>query len=157
MHENQVRTQKNEFIFLILVCNEDYYIMDWTCVSCATLISVSGGDVLTDGSTETCVDTISPEGASKHFTLWTKKTCIQDNMVNLDVTVTSSTNCVNVVNSIFIRKYSECDTVVTPCELTTTNLLNDHNVCTLRCVCDDKADSCEVHLFSGMILKNVEM
>ena len=124
---------------------------------CASLISFSDGDVLTDGTTETCVDTMPPEGAFNNISLRAMKTCIQDNVINLGVTVTSSTDCVNVGNSLFVPKYSDCNNVLTPCKMTTTNLLNDHNVCALKCMCTEVVDFCELLIHPGVLRQSLEI
>ena len=138
-------------VLFFLVCDENYYVVDWTCVPCASLVSVSGTDVLTDGSTETCVDTMSPRGAFEHFLLKTNNSCSHGNILGIEVTVASSTGCETVKHVIFVRNA----TFVT-CRLVTSKMMNEKDVCTLRCVCDDKADSCMVRVYSG-IRQNAEI
>ena len=134
-----------------------YYNFQWTCVPCASFISVSGGDVLTDDSTETCLDTMSSKGSFKNFSLLSMKTCMDDNIFNIEVTGTSTTECVNVQKSIFVRKFSDCDNVFIPCKMTTTKLLNDRKVCALKCICTEAADFCELLIHSGVSGQNLEL
>ena len=139
------------FLFF-LVCDDNYHIVDWTCVPCASLISVSGTAVLTDGSTETCIDTMAPEGAFAHFSLKTNYSCFHGNILGIEVTVASSTDCETVKHVTFARRY--CNATLITCQLVTFKMLNEKNVCALRCVCDD---SCMMRVFSGMISQNVQI
>ena len=150
-----MRLQGDVFLLFFLVCDENYHIVDWTCVPCASLISVSGTHVLTDGSTEICMDTMPPRGVFEHISLKTNYSCSHGNILGIEVTVASSTDCETVKHVIFARRY--CNATFVTCQLVTSKILNEKNVCALRCVCDDKADSCMVRVYSGMIRQNVEI
>ena len=139
----------------ISVCKTGYYINRSTCQSCISHISGSGGEKITDGSTNTCARvTQSPDGVSVQYTLSLNSVCGDKNQIKIQVTMEIQSDCADLINMISVEETSKCGNAyknsmsVKKCKVTGSAVEQEKRVCGLECKSADSANQCLIHLHS---------
>ena len=116
----------------------------------------NSSDLLTDGSTDTCVIIPrSDECCNAEYSVIVNGTCIHGNEFNINVTMETGSACDVMRSVMFVNKVSHCDGKSnvkrgSRCEIASTDSINGKTTCSMRCECADSADQCLVHLYSGL-------
>ena len=126
------------------------------------LISGSSGENFTDGDTNTCSSVpFQNKIGFRHYQIGLHDNCIKPE-VNMSVAVDKSTTCDDVRGAIFMEKsHSGCDnngSMFAACSFTGENQsVNSKRICSLKCKCAESADQCIIHIFSGIIPKDISI
>ena len=125
------------------------------------LISGSGGENLIDGDTSTCSQVPFVAGTvSRHYELGIHSNCTRSE-ISVSVSMETSATCDDLRDTVYMEKpLSGCNDVSTQygvCDVINENQAVGKGVCEMRCKCDDAAEQCLIHIFSGITPKDISI